>query len=74
MPDKYIKNMGDGGFRYLMDKGVWHTNAHYGHANAETVVGHASLATGADPAQHGMISNVWFDRDKGKLVYNIEDA
>ncbi len=73
MPDKFMKNMGDGGFRYLKDNGVWYSNAHYGHANTETVVGHTTLATGADPAQHGMISNVWFDRDKGKLVYNIED-
>jgi len=73
MPDKYIKNMGDGGFRYLMDKGVWYTNAHYGHSNTETVVGHTVLATGADPSVNGMIANVWFDREKDKLVYNIED-
>jgi len=32
--------MGDGGFRYLMDHGVWYANAHYQHANTETVVGH----------------------------------
>jgi len=31
------------------------------------------LATGADPSEHGMISNVWFDRETGKLNYNIED-
>ena len=73
MPNKYLKNMGDGGFRYLMDKGVWYTNAHYGHANTETVVGHTVLATGADPSVNGMIANVWYDREKGKLVYNIED-
>ncbi len=73
LPDKYMKNMGDGGFRYLKKKGLWYANAHYGHANTETVVGHTSLATGADPAQHGMISNVWFDRETEKLAYNIED-
>jgi len=73
MPNKYIKNMGNGGFRYLMNKGVWYTNAHYGHANTETVVGHTVLATGADPSVNGMIANVWYDREKGKLVYNIED-
>ncbi|MCK5815181.1 MAG: alkaline phosphatase family protein, partial [Flavobacteriaceae bacterium] len=28
----------------------------------------------ADPAVHGMISNVWLDRETGKLSYNIEDA
>ena len=74
LPRKFLKNMGEGGFRYLMKDGIWYTNAHYGYANTETVVGHTTLATGADPAQHGMISNVWFDREKGKLVYNIEDS
>ena len=74
LPDKYMKNMGTGGFRYLKESGIWYANAHYGHANTETVVGHTSLATGADPAQHGMVSNVWFDRQSGKLVYNIEDS
>lgn len=74
MPEKYMQNMGEGGFRYLKKQGIWYANAHYGHANTETVVGHTSLATGADPAQHGMVSNVWFDRQTNKLVYNIEDS
>jgi len=74
MPAKFMRNMGDGGFRYLKEQGIWYTNAHYGHSNTETVVGHTTLATGADPAVHGMISNVWFDREIKKLVYNIEDS
>ncbi len=74
LPDKFMKNMGEGGFRYLKKNGLWYANAHYGHSNTETVVGHTTLATGADPAEHGMVSNVWFDRDSGKLAYNIEDS
>jgi len=56
-----------------MDQGVNYTNAHYQHANTETIVGHVSLATGTVPAAHGMVGNVWFDREDGRLVYNIED-
>jgi len=73
LPGRYVDLFGDGGFRYLMDQGVCYTNAHYQHANTETVVGHASLATGAVPAAHGMVANVWFDRETGQLAYNIED-
>jgi len=73
LPGRFKKNMGEGGFRYLMEKGIWYANAHYAHSNTETVVGHTTLATGAIPAVHGMVSNVWFDRDTGKLTYNIED-
>jgi predicted AlkP superfamily pyrophosphatase or phosphodiesterase len=46
---------------------------HYSHANTETIVGHATLATGAYPSSHGMVGNVWFDRETGELSYNIED-
>ena len=74
LPQRYAHLLGDGGFRYLMEDGVNFTNAHYLHANTETIVGHASLATGTVPAAHGMIGNVWFDRKQERLVYNIEDA
>jgi len=73
LPDKFMKNMGQGGFRYLKEKGVWYKNAHYNYSNTETVVGHTTLATGANPSLHGMVSNVWYDRIKKRLVYNIED-
>jgi len=73
LPGRYAHLFGEGGFRYLMEKGVFYTNAHYEHANTETIVGHASLATGTVPAAHGMVGNVWFDREDGRLVYNIED-
>ncbi|MGD8640402.1 MAG: alkaline phosphatase family protein [Gammaproteobacteria bacterium] len=74
LPKRYAHILGNGGFRYLMERGVDYTNAHYLHANTETIVGHVSLATGSVPAAHGMVGNVWFDREKGRLTYNIEDA
>ena len=73
LPGRYDHVFGNGGFRYLMEQGVHYTNAHYQHANTETIVGHVSLATGTVPAAHGMVGNVWFDREDGRLVYNIED-
>ena len=73
LPERYSNVLGDSGFRYLMEQGVHFNNAHYQHANTETIVGHASLATGTVPAVHGMVANVWFDREKDRLVYNIED-
>ena len=46
LPGRYLKQMGDGGFRYLMQHSVWYANAHHAHANTETVVtspaGHAA--------------------------------
>jgi predicted AlkP superfamily pyrophosphatase or phosphodiesterase len=70
---RHADRYGQGGLRQLLDRGLLYANAHYEHANTETIVGHATLATGAHPADHGMIGNVWFDREQGRLVYNIED-
>lgn len=71
--NRYSPGFGDGGFRYLLDKGTVYTNAHYQHANTETIVGHTTLATGAFPSVHGMVGNVWFDDETGEMSYNIED-
>ena len=74
LPRRHLATMGKGGFRYLLKRGVVYENAHHAHAATETIVGHATLATGAYPSDHGLIGNVWFDRVSGTLTYNIEDA
>jgi predicted AlkP superfamily pyrophosphatase or phosphodiesterase len=71
--ERYRGNFGKGGFNYLLENGAVFTNAHYLHANTETIVGHTTLATGATPAVHGMVGNVWHHADSGELGYNIED-
>ncbi|MGB3211417.1 MAG: alkaline phosphatase family protein [Desulforhopalus sp.] len=73
LPTRYYDRLGKNGFRYLWDSGTVYGDARHTHANTETIVGHATLATGAIPAVHGMIGNVWYDRTKGRTVYNIED-
>lgn len=73
MPSSVYSRLGENGFRYLYEQGIVYENAQHRHANTETVVGHATLATGADPADHGMIGNIWYDKELGRVVYNIED-
>ena len=74
LPTRYYDRLGEGGFRYLWESGIVYTDAHHAHANTETIVGHATLATGTYPSIHGMIGNIWFDRESGHMTYNIEDA
>jgi predicted AlkP superfamily pyrophosphatase or phosphodiesterase len=73
LPYRYLDHFGQGGFRYLMEKGTCYDNAHYQHANTETIVGHAVLATGAFPSDSGMVANLWLDKAAKQLTYNIED-
>jgi len=71
---RYEDRFGEGGFRYLIDEGSVFLDAQHRHANTETIVGHTTLATGADPSAHGMVANVWLDQASGVLTYNVEDA
>ena len=52
-PTRYQDRLGEGGFRYLMEKGIHYINAHYEHADTETPIGHAALFTGTIPAHNG---------------------
>lgn len=71
--DRYSRHLGDGGFRRLLETGTYFADAHHRHANTETIVGHTTLATGTDPAIHGMVANIWFDRIAGTQFYNVQD-
>ncbi|HEV7669712.1 MAG TPA: alkaline phosphatase family protein [Thermoanaerobaculia bacterium] len=51
-----------GGFRYLMEKGAYNTDAHHDHFPLVTGVGHSVHLTGAPPYKSGIIANDWFDR------------
>jgi len=51
-----------GGFRYLLERGAYHTDAHHDHYPLLTGPGHSILLTGAPPYKSGIVGNEWFDR------------
>jgi predicted AlkP superfamily pyrophosphatase or phosphodiesterase len=71
--NRYQPSFVKDGFQYLQQNGTVYSNAHYQHANTETIVGHTTLSTGAHPSMHGMVGNVMLDKAAGELTYNIED-
>jgi hypothetical protein len=62
---------GERGFRRLQHEGAWFTNCHYPYSDTYTAVGHASIATGCSPDEHGIINNSWYDRAAGTEVYCV---
>lgn len=54
------------GFRRLLDGGTVLTHARYAYLNTVTCAGHATIATGVDPATHGVILNAWYRRALGR--------
>lgn len=65
---------GVGGFRYLMERGAYHTDAHHDHYPLFTGPGHSIHFTGAAPYKTGIVGNEWFDRDLNKIRYCVEDT
>jgi len=62
------------GFNRFLEQGITYNNTHYRHAATLTAVGHATLATGTIPSQHGIIANNWFDPVNGAKMYCVADA
>lgn len=63
----------NGGLATLRKKGVVFTDAKYAHALTNTCPGHASLVTGSNPKTHGVINNLWFDRELKQYRYCAHD-
>jgi predicted AlkP superfamily pyrophosphatase or phosphodiesterase len=65
---RWPDHFGDGGFRRLTNGGAYYTNCHYPYANTFTGPGHATMATGYTPDEHGIIDNEWHDQITGKMI------
>jgi len=74
----YLERFGDlfgpNGLRRLMNDGASWVNANYDHMPTYTAPGHATLMSGAYPAETGIVANEWPDRETGKKVTSVSDS
>jgi predicted AlkP superfamily pyrophosphatase or phosphodiesterase len=74
----YFDRFGDlfvpGGLRRLLGGGASWVNANYDHMPTYTAPGHATLMTGAWPAETGIVANDWPDRDEGRFLSSVTDT
>jgi predicted AlkP superfamily pyrophosphatase or phosphodiesterase len=73
----YLERFGDlfgnGGFKRLMNEGALFTNANYDYVPTFTACGHAAISSGSVPALNGIVGNVYFDRESGRLRVMVSD-
>jgi predicted AlkP superfamily pyrophosphatase or phosphodiesterase len=73
----YFERFGDlfvaGGLKRLMRDGAFWTNVNYDHMPTFTAPGHATMMTGAWPAESGIVANEWPDRESGTRVTSVSD-
>ncbi|HWT03584.1 MAG TPA: alkaline phosphatase family protein [Pyrinomonadaceae bacterium] len=63
-----------GGLRRLLRDGASWVNANYDHMPTYTAPGHATLMTGAWPAETGIVANDWPDRGEDRFVSSVTDS
>ena len=72
----YLERFGDlfvaNGLRRLLRDGASWTQSNYDHMPTYTAPGHATMMTGAYPAETGIVGNEWLERP-GKRVISVSD-
>src|SRR6185503_11667252 len=62
-----------GGFKTLLDRGAFFTEAKYRHSATETGPGHSVILTGRHPSHSGIVANDWYDAYLHRFVNVVED-
>lgn len=62
------------GFRTLLAEGAVFTRAVYPYLHTDTCAGHFTISTGTFPRTHGMVSDLWWDREARRSIECTDDA
>ncbi|WP_294141161.1 alkaline phosphatase family protein [uncultured Sanguibacteroides sp.] len=57
----YKQDLSEGGFKRIVRQGI-ELSMNYNYVYTQTGVDHATIYTGILPAEHGIVSKVWYDR------------
>lgn len=71
---RFEDHFGDGGFKRMMKQGAWFTNARFDFGTTLTSPGHATIATGANPSEHGIVANYWYTPGSSERIYSVADS
>lgn len=71
--NRFESHYSEKGFKRMMNEGFNAKNTHFSYVPTYTAPGHATIFTGTTPANHGIISNNWYDKEINKVVYCVAD-
>lgn len=72
--EKFRNRLGENGIRKLLNEGTSYQNASFQYMLTQSAPGHATIATGAEPAFHGITSDSWYLPLKNEIVYCTQDV
>ena len=70
---RIYRNLSDDGIRRLIDEGTLYTSARYNYMFTQNSPGIATLMTGTQPAQHGIIGDRWINYTTNETISAIGD-
>ncbi|NOZ34752.1 MAG: alkaline phosphatase family protein [Chlorobi bacterium] len=70
---KYWDKFTEGGFKKLVKEGKYYQNAEYDYLYTKSSCGYATIVTGANPSQHGIVNDYWYKRITNTKKYCIFD-
>lgn len=71
---RYWNRFGNGGFKRLINQGLYYRNMHFNYIPTYTGPGHASIYTGTTPRHHGIIGNDWLVKGSTVTIGCVKDS
>ncbi|MDL2261968.1 alkaline phosphatase family protein [Bacteroidales bacterium OttesenSCG-928-I21] len=71
--DRFWNNFGTNGFKKLAISGSYCKNVNYNYSLTQTAPGYATIVTGAEPSEHGIVSDYWLVPLTGAKETSIHD-
>lgn len=72
--ESFWNNFSDKGFKKLAINGSYCRNVNLNYSFTQTAPGYASISTGSEPSEHGIVANYWFNPLTNKKEYCIYDS
>jgi len=69
----YWDKFTDDGFKRLVNNGKYYQNAEYDYLYTKSSSGYATVVTGSNPSQHGIVNDYWYKRITNTKKYCIYD-
>ena len=70
---RYWDKLSDNGFKKLINRGSYCENTSYNYLFSDVGIGSATISTGTNPSEHGIIARSWYNNLQDKIIDYIFD-
>jgi predicted AlkP superfamily pyrophosphatase or phosphodiesterase len=70
---RYWDKLSENGFKRMINRGTYCENTSYNYLFSDVGVGSATIATGTNPSQHGIVAQSWYNNLQDEIVDCVYD-